>query len=284
MKIYDCFPFYNELDLLELRLQELYDHVDHFVLVEGNTTFTNLPKPFYFEQNQSRYQKYLDKIIHVKVTDMPGSSDAWVNDIFQRNCINRGIVDAADDDIIMVSDLDELIRPSVVDQMRQDHDINIWGLRMPLFNFRFNYMLTTADCYAVWSVAARRSVMPPADELRAQRFVLHNFTEGYRDNSIRLVEHAGWQFTYLGDTDFARNKIQSFAHTETNIPEIVDQLDVDRSIQHGDGVVHDPQYRYSPVRLDEYFPATLLANVGKYQNHIIADADKQVFDFLPRTN
>ena len=52
MKIFDCFPFYNELDLLELRLNELYDHVDRFVLVEANTTFTSKTKPFYFEENK----------------------------------------------------------------------------------------------------------------------------------------------------------------------------------------------------------------------------------------
>lgn len=281
MKIYDCFPFYNELDLLELRLQELYDHVDHFVLVEGSTTFTNRPKPFYFEENRDRYQKYLDKIIHVKVTDMPGSSDAWVNDIFQRNCINRGIVDAQDDDIIMVSDLDEIIRPSVVDQMRQDSDVTIWGLRMPLFNFKFNYMLVTADLYNVWGMACRKSAMVPADELRAQRFSLQSFPYGYHEQGVRVVEHAGWQFTYLGDTDFARNKIQSFAHTETNVPEVVDNLDVERSIANGDGIYHHEGYRFSPVRLDDYFPATLVNNPERYAARIISDAEYSALDFLP---
>lgn len=281
MKIYDCFTFYNELDLLELRLQELYDHVDHFVLVEGCTTFTNKPKPFYFAQHRDRYQPYLDKIIHVKVTDMPGSSDAWVNDVFQRNCINRGITDAAPDDIIMVSDLDEIIRPTVVDQLRQDHDIKIWGMRMPLFNFKFNYMLVTADYYTVWGMAARKSVMIPADALRAQRFALCDFPANYRGHGVRVVEHAGWQFTYLGDTEFARNKIQSFAHTETNTPEILNQLDVQRSIQQGQGVCPDDNYRYVPVQLDEYFPVTLASNDGLCQQHVLTGATHSVFDFLP---
>ena len=46
IKIYDCFTFYNEFDLLELRLTELYNYVDYFVIVEADTTFTNRPKPF----------------------------------------------------------------------------------------------------------------------------------------------------------------------------------------------------------------------------------------------
>ena len=139
MKIYDCFTFYHELDLLELRLQTLYDHVDHFVLVEANTTFTDTPKPFLFEENKSRYSQWLDKIIHIKVEDMPHSTDAWINDRFQRDQIYRGIVDADPNDLIMVSDLDEIIRPEVVDYMRNSEQ-GIFALRMPLFNFKFNYM------------------------------------------------------------------------------------------------------------------------------------------------
>jgi len=281
MKIYDCFPFYNELDLLELRLTELYDHVDHFVLVEGATTFTNLPKPFYFEENRSRFERFLDKIIHIKVEDMPGSSDAWVNDIFQRNCINRGLVNADAMDIAIVSDLDEIVRAEVVDQMREDSDIMIWGLRMPLFNFRFNYMLTTADCYSTWGMAGRISVMKPADEFRALRFQLNGFPLAHRGDGIRMVEHAGWQFTYLGDTAFAENKIKSFAHTETNTPEIIAQLDVDRSIANGDGIYHHPEYQFKAVQIDEYFPRTLRNNLDKYAERIVPNAEHRALDFLP---
>ena len=281
MKIYDCFTFYNELDLLELRLEYLYDHVDHFVLVEGATTYTDIPKPFYFEENKDRYAKWLDKIIHVKVEDMPHSPDAWVNDIFQRNQINRGLINAAPDDIIMVSDLDEVIRAEAVDSMRNDDDdVNIWGLRMPLFNFKFNYMLTTADKYTVWGMATRKKYMVPADEFRRQRFNLVNFPYDYKGNGVRLVEHAGWQWTYLGDTDFARNKIKSFAHTETNIPEIIDNLNVERSVEHGDGIGYSPDYRFAAVKLDEYFPKIIRDNLEKYQKYIVNDPVKQVSDFI----
>jgi hypothetical protein len=281
MKIYDCFPFYNELDLLDIRLEELYDHVDHFVLVESNTTFTNLSKPFYFEDNKERYAKYLDKIIHIKVEDMPRSNDAWTNEIFQRNCINRGIVDADDNDIIVVTDLDELVRPITIDSLRTDEEIQIWGLRMPLFNFKINYMLVTSDYYSVWGMAARKGVMMPAEDLRRQRFSLQQFGYNYRDNAVRLVEHAGWHFTYLGSTDFARTKIQSFAHTETNVPEIMDQLDVDRSIANGDGIYHHAGYRFTPVELNEYFPATVVNNPEKYTDFIIPNATRQAQDMLP---
>lgn len=70
--IYDCFLFCNELDVLEIRLNELNDVVDRLVLVESAHTFTKLPKPLFFEQNKLRFEKLLPKIEHVIVNNCPG--------------------------------------------------------------------------------------------------------------------------------------------------------------------------------------------------------------------
>ena len=71
MKIYDSFLFFNELDILEIRLNTLYDVVDHFILVESSVTHQGVSKPFIFDENKERFAKFLDKIIHIKVTDTP---------------------------------------------------------------------------------------------------------------------------------------------------------------------------------------------------------------------
>ena len=70
-KIYDCFNFFNELDILELRLNILYDYVDYFVIVESSVTHSGQPKPFYLEENKERFAKFWDKIIIFKVVDTP---------------------------------------------------------------------------------------------------------------------------------------------------------------------------------------------------------------------
>ena len=93
MKIYDCFTFFNELDILDIRLQELYDTVDHFVLVEANQSHSGKPKEYIFENNKDRFEKYLDKIIHIKIDDFPDTKDSWVREKFQRYCINRGLTE-----------------------------------------------------------------------------------------------------------------------------------------------------------------------------------------------
>ena len=65
--VYDCFPFFNELDLLEIRLNVLKDGVDRFVIVEAGETHTGKPKPFYFEENRGRFAEFLARFEYVKV-------------------------------------------------------------------------------------------------------------------------------------------------------------------------------------------------------------------------
>jgi len=62
-KIYDTFLFFNELDLLEIRLTMLYPHVDYFVISECDYTFSGKQKPFYFDENKEKFSKFMDKII-----------------------------------------------------------------------------------------------------------------------------------------------------------------------------------------------------------------------------
>ena len=68
--ILDCFTFYNELDLLDIRFNELYESIDYFVLVEASKTQSFLDKPFYFEENKNRFDTFLDKIIHIKIVNI----------------------------------------------------------------------------------------------------------------------------------------------------------------------------------------------------------------------
>ena len=112
-KIIDSFIFYNELAMLEYRLHLLYPIVDHFVLVESTKTFMGTPKELFFQLNRQRFERFLDKILHVVVDDMPESENPWVREEHQRNAIDRGLqsLSLEPTDLVMVSDVDEIPNP-----------------------------------------------------------------------------------------------------------------------------------------------------------------------------
>lgn len=117
-KLYDCFLFYNELDILEIRLNELYDHIDYFVLVEAVETFRGKPKKLFFQENREIFQPFLDKIIHIVIEKNLETDDPWVREAVHRNQIMRGLEYCRPNDIILISDIDEVIRPSVLDEVQ----------------------------------------------------------------------------------------------------------------------------------------------------------------------
>lgn len=117
-RIFDCFPFFMELDLLDLRLREMSPLVHRFVLAESTWDFAGNPKPLYFADNQDRFAEFADRIIHIVVEDKPADPEArWALQRFQRDQLARGLGEARPDDIVMVSDVDEIPRRASVETM-----------------------------------------------------------------------------------------------------------------------------------------------------------------------
>ena len=83
--IYDCFPFFNELDILKLRMEIMDPFVDKFVIEEAAYTFSSEPKPLYFQENRDMFKKWEHKIIHVVVQDCPLGAEPHDMDHFQKD-------------------------------------------------------------------------------------------------------------------------------------------------------------------------------------------------------
>ena len=92
MKIFDVFTFYNELDLLELRMNILGNSVDYFVINEANITFTGKPKPLYFAENRKRFKKWDDKIIYHLTEDNNKDYSAYYENVpYHRSMVEENI-------------------------------------------------------------------------------------------------------------------------------------------------------------------------------------------------
>ncbi len=212
--IVDCATYFNEADILEIRLQELYPVVDRFILVEATRTHKGDPKPLYYAENRQRYAPFNDKIIHIVYGDMPaGDSQAaiWRREIGQRQAIARGLRDVPDDAVVMVSDLDELPRREVAAALRGGlPDDVIITLDQTLYYGFVNKRCTNMR----WSgtratVASNVRVLTP-DGVRWE--TLKPRSNEYPRHG--RIENAGWHLSYFGDARHIQQKMNSFLHQE----------------------------------------------------------------------
>ena len=282
-KIYDCFLFFNEYDILEMRLEETYDYVDYFVIAESNKTHQNKDKPFNLEANWDRYTKYHDKIIYIKIKDMPdgeGNTACWNRENFQRNAVTRGLVDAQPDDIIVVSDCDEMLRGSTYDLMRNDTHHKLWVCRQPIFWGKLNYFQLAPLGYNIKSVAATYEHMVSPQHMRDARHWFLTLPIDFKDDTMMFIHHAGWDFSYLGSTDNARYKLLNFAHDECN--HYAETVDLEYSYERNLNPI-DPNEptKFERVVVDDYFPKVITNNLEKYQQHILPNATANLKDYLP---
>jgi len=280
MKVYDCFTFFNELDLLEVRLQELYDVVDYFVIAEANMSHSGNPKEYYLLDNWDRFKLWHDKMRRIAVDDFPVTNNSWVREKFQRDALARGLHDMAPEDIVIVSDLDEIPRGAVIELIKEDeNNYERYILECPLYRYRFNYMKWHEVIVNHTIIVTRgRAFTNPEKE----RDFTHDWLPKPPNADYTLVDHGGWHFSYLGDDENAKHKLRNFAHTEQNVPEIVDVFDINRMIRNkcGPNEARYPE-KFEYVQMDDYFPKCVTDNLEKYQHLIIPDAQFKTSDFYP---
>jgi hypothetical protein len=273
MKVYDCFTFFNELDLLEIRLQELWGIVDYFVIAESNLSHTGNPKEYLFESNITRFKPYLEKIRHIKVDDMPDTTNAWVRENFQRNSLSRGLYDSTSDDLIIISDLDEIPRSEMIEIIK--HDTNKYDryiLNIPQFRHRINFMKVQEAHKYPNIIITRQSVFTSSQQEREYTF----YWNKKPDDSVTL-EHGGWHFTWLGNDDEIKNKIRNYAHTEHNTDIILNAVDVNKHLQERKSFFNETE-SFEIVKVDDYFPKYLLDNLDRYANFIVPNGKVSVTD------
>ena len=276
-KIYDCFAFFNELDLLEIRLNELNHVIDKFVIVEATRTFQKQEKPLYYEENKSRFKSFEDKIIHIVVDDYPNFFTRFRiprpmdYDNHQKNQIIRGLTDAKPDDVIIYSDLDEIPCADKIQEYKNRPGIKVF--QQIFCSYFINCIATTGDenqgelnkdGIHFW----RGSVMANFSEF--------NNTKSFRKNrgslaeNIVQIEYGGWHFSYLGDSKKILQKINSFAHSKDsnyNVDKLQDINVIKNLISQGKDL-YGREYNYKIVKLNNMFPKYVLEHKEKF-SHLI---------------
>jgi len=227
-KIIDCFTFFNELDLLKFRLAELYDKVDHFILIESTKTFTGQVKPLYYSLNKDEFEKWNDKIIHVVVTDMPINLPQykidelvalpeirninWVREHHQRRSVVKGLnrLNLNFDDVIIMSDLDEIPDMDIVSN-------NIKSLDMGPIVFEQDWYIWNLEWMKgmKWRGSSMFLFSQFIDNKDIFQHIRNLRWDEVDENKEFITVDGGWHFSWFGSSEFIRKKMFSFAHTET---------------------------------------------------------------------
>ncbi len=215
--IVDAFIFYNELKMLEYRLNILYEKIDYFILVESTKTHKGSPKKLYFNDNKDNFKKYLDKIIHIIVDDMPDGNNHLLRENHQRNCIKRGInkLKLNDKDLIIISDVDE------IPNLNKINNINIDKVNS-LESIQYYYNLNCAGHYSSKICSKVLSFK-----------LLNKYTcQEVRKISQNNISRAGWHLSFFGDITFIKNKLSEYLHCNDNIVlEILNSSNPEKKIE-----------------------------------------------------
>ena len=235
--VYDCFQFFNELDILKIRLNVLSPVVDRFVISEATETFSGLKKPLYYEENKELFAEFADKIIHVVVEDTP-QGDTHYRDTFQKNAVTRGLKDCTDDDVIIFSDLDEIPNPDKIREILQNFQKDkIYHFAQRLFYCYLNMEEVSGNLlsYAGEFEGVERkkwigTKMLSYKLLRDQNLMLGELRFPERKEIGIRVDDGGWHFGYMGghgEKDIRKRvqeKVISAAHQEYNSKHVLSNV------------------------------------------------------------
>ena len=273
--VFDCIPFFNELDILKLRMQILNPYVDWFVIEESSVTFSGEQKRMIFAENRHLFQEFENKIRYVAVEDSPMEGvTTHERDKYQKNQLIRALGDCRADDIIVFSDVDEIPKPETLVRIIEGFEAGkIYHLAQRMFYCFLNMEEVSGNLLSItgeFPGVERRQwlgtkVCSFAD-IPQEGIVFLREVSPADPRSVRVAD-GGWHFGYMGgdgEWDVAKRigvKVKAAAHQEYNSKRYLNEA-VDRLLCGED--IFDRDAKFVRVEIDESFPAYLRAHREEY--------------------
>lgn len=222
--------YFNEDIILEIRLNELDKYVDNFVIIENNFTHSGEEKGFNFDIN--KFQNFKNKIIYLKIFEKPSGlvdfykSDnqdqiknkqilnALVIENYQRNFIKKGIEKFSDDDLILISDLDEI--PDLSKINPEDTKNSILLFKQYFFHYKLNLYLKDFYFFGTKGCLKKNLISPQwirnIKNKKYSIFRIDTIFSKKKYNNISIIEKGGWHFTNVMDEEKILYKLKSYLH------------------------------------------------------------------------
>ena len=272
--VIDCIPFFNELDILKLRLHILDPLVDRFVIEEATHTFSGLPKDLCFEKNREMFEEFLPKITYLVVDNSPEEISTHERDKFQKNALAKALTDASDEDVLILSDVDEIPNPAVLQELVKRFDPDkIYHLAQRNFYCYLNMEEVSGNLLSItgeFPGVERRMWLGTkgfAKKKIPERGIIDLREISPEDPRSVRVADGGWHFGYMGschETDVSRRvgtKVVAAAHQEYNTEDVLAEVK-DRLILGEDIFGRNAVFQWAVV--DESYPQYLLEHKSEY--------------------
>jgi beta-1,4-mannosyl-glycoprotein beta-1,4-N-acetylglucosaminyltransferase len=294
LAVFDTTLFSQDFKTLEIRLEELWDVVDYFLICESNFAFSGAPKPYFLSESISAFEKYKSKLILIRFDRRVPNANPWMNEMLQRQEITKYLhqFKLSKSDFIMHSDCDEIPRKETVILARSQKEVNF------LLEFRnYTYYLNLRNGVYARGRIISANKFKSVQNLRRDIF-LHNLagqrrywlpfirTPEYWTNKskflnvpqfvfrapkLQLIQDAGWHFNNLLTPEEILNKVQWSAHQELNTPDIANIDHITNSIKNKRELYRGVNFQIEDV--EEFMPTFIRENPMKFKSLIATDRE-----------
>ena len=268
MAIYDCFQYFNEDHIADLRFNILDNFVDKFIIVESTVNHQGKPKKLHFDINN--YKKFKKKINYIVVDDTPNEikkphmgGESLVEQ-HQRNSLLKGLKTALDNDLIILSDVDEI--PNLK-KLNEFNDKNYGVFSQQMFMYKLNLLNLKENNWHGSKLCLKKKLKSP-QWLRNLKFKKYPLWRLDKPRNLQIINNGGWHFAYLQTVENISNKIKSFAHGEFNTKGITNIENIETKIKKGQDIF-ERGHVLKKVDLDFSFPEYIVKNKEKLKKWII---------------
>jgi len=271
MKLIDCFMYFDEDLMLDLRLNVLNENVDKFIIAEATRDHAGNEKKLNFDIK--KFSKFKDKIHHLIIDDIPinvkskkknWSANHW-RDQHQRNAIARGFHSCHDDDLIMISDIDEIPDPKKISEFKVKNKYACFMQKN--FQSKLN-LLNVTDKYWMGTKICQKKFLKSPQWLREIKTKKRPFWKFYKAKEPQLILDGGWHFSFLKKPKDIVKKITVYSHQEFNREDIVNEKKIEERIKNKVDIF-ERNFTYKKIDMDQSYPDYILKNLNKFEDWIV---------------
>jgi len=270
MKLIDCFMYFDEDLILEIRLNTLHKIVDKFVIAEATKDHSGKDKKLNFKIK--KFQKFKDKIEYLIIDNIPVNvkkdKAQWhenhIRDQFQRNCLSKGYESCDSNDLIMISDIDEIPDPKKIKEFNVEEKYGCFLQKN--FQSKLNLLNVSDNDWSGTKICKKKYLKSPQwlRNIKTKKIPIWKY---YKDKQPQLIKNGGWHFSFLKKPDSIKRKIMAYAHQEFNKKKFTDVENIKIKINEGNDLF-DRNIKYKTVQIDGSFPEYIVKNKEKFKDWI----------------